>query len=127
MRQWVIGKTHYDYCHKRGMPKSFADTRHRYMNKCIKEKKLVTFEEPIVDKTGKLRVYMRMFSPVLDVAGKVTHVIGHGQEITALKKNGMIDCSVRRGHEQDSPAQQPALAGRRTTPSGRARPTRHTA
>ncbi len=62
MRQWIIGKTHHEYCHKRGLPESFADNRQKYIDLCIKGKKLVTFEEPIMDKSGQLRVYLRFAS-----------------------------------------------------------------
>ena len=86
MRQWIIGKNHHEYCEKRRLPRSFADNRQKQIDKCIAEKKLVTFEEPIMDKGGNLKVYLRMFCPVLDERGNVAHVIGHGQEITALKK-----------------------------------------
>jgi len=86
MRQWIIGKNHHEYCEKRHFPKSFADNRQKQIDKCIAEKKLVTFEEPIMDRGGHLRVYLRMFCPVLDERGNVAHVIGHGQEITSLKK-----------------------------------------
>ncbi len=87
MRQWIIGKNHHEYCEKRGLPRSFADNRQKQIDKCIAEKKLVTFEEPIIDKDGNLKVYLRMFCPVFDERGDVAHVIGHGQEITALKKS----------------------------------------
>ncbi len=86
MRQWVIGKTHHEYCRKRGFPKSFADIRQRNLDECIKKRKTVTYEEPITDKSGNLRYYLRMFSPVFDAEGLVSHVIGHGQEISELKK-----------------------------------------
>jgi len=86
MRDWIIGKNHHEYCEKRHLPKSFADNRQKQIDKCIAEKRLVTFEEPIMDKDGHLKVYLRMFCPVLDERGNVSHVIGHGQEITALKK-----------------------------------------
>jgi len=86
MRQWIIGKNHHEYCAHRNLPKSFADNRQIQIDKCIKEKRLVTFEEPIRDKAGISKVYLRMFCPVLDDTGNVTHVIGHGQEITELKR-----------------------------------------
>lgn len=86
MRQWVIGKTNHEYCSKRGLPKSFADNRQKYIDQCIREKQAISFEEPITDKSGQIRHYIRFFSPVLDDNGNVTHVIGHGQEITELKK-----------------------------------------
>ena len=85
MRTWVVGKTHHDYSRKRGLPKSFAEKRHQIILQCVEEKSMVSFEEAIVDREGQQLYYLRTFSPVLDAAGEVTHVIGYGHEITELK------------------------------------------
>ena len=86
MRAWVVGKTHHDYVGKRGLPAAFADTRQRVIRQCVEEHRTVSFEEPIVDRDGRQRYYLRTFSPVADADGEVTHVIGYGYEITELKK-----------------------------------------
>ena len=86
MRQWVIGKTHHDYVRKRGLPVAFADKRQQIIRQCVEEKCTVSFEEPIIDREGRQRYYLRTFSPVTDADGVVTHVIGYGHEITELKK-----------------------------------------
>ena len=86
MRQWVIGKTHHDYVCKRGLPVAFADKRQQIIRQCVEEKCTVSFEEPIIDREGRQRYYLRTFSPVTDADGGVTHVIGYGHEITELKK-----------------------------------------
>ncbi len=86
MRQWVIGKTHHDWCRKRNYPLSIADKRQAVIDQCVAEKRIVTLEELWHDKAGQPLYYLRMFCPVLDAEGRVTHVIGFGNDITALKK-----------------------------------------
>ncbi len=86
MRQWVIGKTHHDWCRKRNYPLSIADKRQAVIDQCVAEKRIVTLEELWHDKAGGPLYYLRMFCPVLDAEGRVTHVIGFGNDITALKK-----------------------------------------
>ena len=85
-RQWVIGKTHHDWCRKRNHPISIADKRQAVIDQCVAEKRIVTIEELWHDKAGQPLYYLRMFCPVLDAEGRVTHVIGFGNDITALKK-----------------------------------------
>ena len=86
VRQWVLGKTHHDYCRERNYPLSIADKRQAVINQCVRGKSDVSFEELWIDKSGQNRYYLRIFSPVVDAEGHVTHVIGYGHEITELKK-----------------------------------------
>ena len=87
MREWVLGKTHHDYCRKRNYPMAIADKRQGVIEDCVTGKEAITFEEVWTDKQGRgrHRHYVRTFSPVLDAAGNVTHVLAYGQEITDLK------------------------------------------
>lgn len=85
MREWVLGRTHHDYCRKRNYPMAIADRRQGVIEDCVTGKEAITFEEVWTDKQGRHRNYVRTFSPVLDVAGNVTHVLAYGQEITDLK------------------------------------------
>ena len=64
MREWVVGRTHHDYARKRNLPVSFADQRQKYIEQCVKEKKIIQFEELIADRSGNPRHYIRFFSPV---------------------------------------------------------------
>ncbi|MCH7476399.1 MAG: sigma 54-interacting transcriptional regulator, partial [Gemmatimonadetes bacterium] len=85
MREWVLGRTHHDYCRKRNYPMAIADRRQGVIEDCVTGKEAITFEEVWTDKQGRNRNYVRTFSPVLDAAGNVTHVLAYGQEITDLK------------------------------------------
>jgi len=87
VRKWVVGKTHHDYCKKRNYPIEIADRRQRIIEQVVKENRIIPFEELWIDKKGKERYYIRLFSPVTDPGNKVSHVIGYGQEITDLKKS----------------------------------------
>ncbi|MCH7777826.1 MAG: sigma 54-interacting transcriptional regulator, partial [Gemmatimonadetes bacterium] len=78
-------KTHHDYCRKRNYPMAIADKRQGVIEDCVTGKEAITFEEVWTDKQGRNRNYVRTFSPVLDAAGNVTHVLAYGQEITDLK------------------------------------------
>ena len=85
MREWLLGKTHHDYCRRRKYPMAIADRRQAIIEQCVSSKDAVTFEEVWTDKRRRRRNYVRTFSPVLDAAGAVTHVLAYGQEITDLK------------------------------------------
>ena len=86
-REWVLGKTHHDWCRKRGHPMAIADRRQQVIERCVRDKSGESFEELWIDRRdGRRRHYLRTFSPVLDSRGEVSHVIGFGQEITELKK-----------------------------------------
>ena len=97
-REWVLGKTHHDWCRKRHHPIAIADRRQRAIESCVHDKRSDSFEELWVDKTtGRRRYYVRTFSSVLDEAGNVTHVIGYGQETTELKKQ---EDALRVAHKE---------------------------
>ena len=96
-REWVLGKTHHDWCRKRGHPMAIADRRQQVIETVVDTHRTISFEELWVDKNKKRRYYVRTFSPVLDETGEVTHVLGYGQEITELKKT---EEALRVAHEE---------------------------
>ena len=85
VREWVLGRTHHDFCQKRKYPIAIADKRQSVIEQCVAEKTTVTFEEVWTDNHRRRRNYVRTFSPVLEADGSVSHVLGYGQEITDLK------------------------------------------
>ncbi len=86
VREWVLGKTHHDWCRERHHPIAIADKRQAMIEHCVREREAQTTEEVWTDKSGRSLNYVRTFSPVVDEFGQVTHVLGYGQEITELKK-----------------------------------------
>ncbi|MCH7777133.1 MAG: hypothetical protein IH878_11440, partial [Gemmatimonadetes bacterium] len=49
MREWVLGKTHHDYCRKRNYPMAIADKRQGVIEDCVTGKEAITFEEVWTD------------------------------------------------------------------------------
>ena len=86
IRQWIIGKTDYDYCEFRNKPRSIADDRRELFNAVIQTKKLRVWEEELKKSDGNVEYYLRYMYPVLDSENEVTMVIGYGVNITERKK-----------------------------------------
>ncbi len=86
VREWVLGRTHHDFCRERNYPIEIADRRQAVIEQVVREKEAVLFEELWTTKEGQQKNYARTFSPVLDDRGNVTHVLGFGKDITALKQ-----------------------------------------
>ena len=74
IREWVLGKTHHDFCRKRNYPMEIANRRQSAIDQCVREKAPVLFEEIWTTRNGERRVYARTFSPVLDDDKNVTEL-----------------------------------------------------
>lgn len=83
-RKWIIGKTPYAF-----HPKDVADIMMENIKRVIQEKKLLEFEESIVDiKTGKIRWWLTTRAPLFDDDGmQIIGVICTSVEITERKEN----------------------------------------
>ena len=85
-RRWLIGKTNEEYSAHRGIPPERMETRDQHLHKVLEEKRQVEFEETVVDKQGNELRFLRRLNPVLNHQNEVELVIGHGLEITELRK-----------------------------------------
>ncbi len=87
LRQWIVGKTNVEYCKHRNVPLERISIRDRHLQLAFEEKKLVEFEESLFNRnTGEENHFLRRLSPVLDQNGELSMIIGHGLNITELKK-----------------------------------------
>ncbi|TPE43147.1 PAS domain S-box protein [Pontibacter mangrovi] len=86
MRAWIIGKTNEDYSRLRNVPAERMENRSRSLQRVLKTKGRVEFEEQLVDRQGKVNYYLRRLNPVLDAYGEVELIIGHGLNITELRR-----------------------------------------
>ncbi len=85
IREWLIGKTDFDYCRLKGKPYSLAKNRRRRFNQVLKQKKEISFEEKMIDANGNdVWIYRTMFPIIVD--GEVEGVIGYAYIISHLKK-----------------------------------------
>lgn len=86
MRQWLIGKTDFDYCRERNVSMTIAEQRQGAINRCITERTTVEFEESFPTHHEGNRYLTRFLSPVFDHAGSVVHVAGFSIDITESRR-----------------------------------------
>ncbi len=86
LREWLVGKTDFDYCKRRGIDIAVAESRQASLRQVIKNKKRFTFEEKISKPDGTVFYFFRVISPIFDNQGEVEYLIGYGIDITERKK-----------------------------------------
>ncbi len=96
IREWIIGKTDYDYCAYRNKPVSIADERRKHFQAAFDSKIVHTWNEEVITPDGNKEYHMRMMYPVLNAQNEVTMVIGYGLNITQSKKNEMALIEANR-------------------------------
>ncbi|MFN5334075.1 MAG: ATP-binding protein [Bacteroidota bacterium] len=84
-RDFMIGRTDYDYCDLRKIDYSIADKRREQFNKVVATKNTVEWEDAYPQADGSNKYILRRFAPVLNSTGDLISIIGYGIEITELK------------------------------------------
>lgn len=88
LRNWLIGKSDFDYCRKRGINKELAKTRREHFNKAIRSKEEVEWIEKCGETKSK-KYLLRRFYPIFE-KGELDYVIGYGFEITERRKAELL-------------------------------------
>lgn len=83
LRNWVIGKTDFEFCTHRNFPITLAEKRLQHLKLGLSGIS-TEYVETMKTKNGH-RYYLRVIHPILE-SGKVKYLIGYGVEITGLKK-----------------------------------------
>ncbi|WP_164891116.1 PAS domain S-box protein [Botryobacter ruber] len=86
VRKWIIGKTNLEYSAFRNVPAERTAIREAQLNRVIREKKKIEFEEEIIRPGKETAYFIRRLNPVLDQNGEVELVIINGISVTELKK-----------------------------------------
>ncbi|MBX7203978.1 MAG: response regulator [Bacteroidia bacterium] len=86
MRKWMIGKTETEYMNFRKKTAEFVKIRDRAFHDVLTSKRVIEFEEAIVDRKGKTHHFIRRMHPILSDTQEVLYVIGYGIEITPQKE-----------------------------------------
>jgi PAS domain S-box-containing protein len=86
IRGWIIGKTHFEYCEKRGLPVELAERRSGSIRRAIETRTTSEYEETIHRPDGTPLHLLRRNRPILDEAGEVERVIGYSVDITERKR-----------------------------------------
>ncbi len=85
MREWLIGKTDFDYCQKRGLPMHVAQERASRYQEVRNNLKLTEWVERI-DRKGKELYYLRRLLPLFDSDDEIQMFIGYSLDITKSEK-----------------------------------------
>jgi PAS domain S-box-containing protein len=85
LREWMIGKTDFDYCEYRNLPKTIANERFLKLSEALKTKEIVTWDETLQKKDGSVFYIIRSILPVLSADGAVQNLVGYGIDITERK------------------------------------------
>ncbi len=85
-RGFVIGVNKDAYHEMGNWAPATESRRNEVMNECMTSKESVIFEEAFTGSDGIVRTYIRNMYPLLDENDEVEFLVGHGMDITALKK-----------------------------------------
>lgn len=86
VRNWLIGKTDFDYCKMKGRSEEVAQDRRAMFNRVIETREQVEWEEKISIDNNEYEYLLRRMKPIFDKNNKVKMVIGYGIEISDIKR-----------------------------------------
>ncbi len=86
IREFMIGKTNFDYCKLKGIPDDLAVTRQHYFDEILRSKKIVEWEDIIQNAQGERVVILRRMAPIFNSNGEIINIIVYGNDITLRKE-----------------------------------------
>lgn len=75
LRKWLIGRSDYDYCKKRGIDQKVADKRFEHYQKAFDSQKVVDWVEHFPMKVGGVKKIFRKITPIIDNEGHVEFLL----------------------------------------------------
>lgn len=87
LREWLIGKTDFDYCNYRNINNDLAIFRKEQFNIAKTKKAAHSWEDRKINNEGETEVILRVLNPFLNESNNVEMVIGYGLDITKSKSN----------------------------------------
>lgn len=85
IRSFMIGKDDFDYYDFKGVSTDLAKVRRGVFNQVIEGGVELEWEDEAKDKDGNRKVVLRKMSPVFNANNQISHVVGYGIDITAIK------------------------------------------
>ncbi len=83
LRNWMIGKTDFDYVQLRNLDTAIASQRRKMFMEALETGHVSTMEEKVVGRDGKMHVTMRGVAPIrAQDTGTILGLIGFGFDIT---------------------------------------------
>lgn len=86
LRNWIIGKTDFDYCNYRSRDTAMAEERKEIFRQIRDTGKEQVYEEEIKKEGKETDWQLRKLCPVFDDKGEIKFVLGYGMNIAARKK-----------------------------------------
>lgn len=84
-REYMIGRTDYDYCDLRKIDYSIADNRREAFNKVVATRNSVEWIDKFPQQGGSFIYILRRFAPVFNTSGDLLSIIGYGTDISELR------------------------------------------
>jgi len=83
VRNWLIGRTDFDYCEFKGTDDSMAKVRREFFEQSKRERRMVEMEEKIIDADGRTRYSLKRFKPII-VQDEIKYMMGFGMDVTPV-------------------------------------------
>jgi PAS domain S-box-containing protein len=86
IRNFMFGKTDYDYCKLKNLDTKMADGRRATFNQVIDSRSSLEWEDHYSLPNGDTQTVFRKMSPIFDENDELKYVIGYGIDISPVKK-----------------------------------------
>ena len=83
VRNWLIGRTDFDYCEFKGTDNIMAKVRKEFFEQSKRERRMVEMEEKIIDADGNARYSLKRFKPII-VQDEIKYMMGFGMDVTPV-------------------------------------------
>jgi len=110
MREWLIGKTDFDYAARRNLDPELPQQRMARQRQVLETASKVEFEETMVGRDGKTRVFVRSISPVVNARDEVVYLLGYGTDVTEERAGQAAIIEARELAEATAKAREQFLA-----------------
>ena len=85
IRDFLVGKTDFDYCELRGVDTKMAEGRRVLFNQVFSNKATTYWEDSHPQSDGSVKTVLRRFSPIFASDQKMIGVLGYGIDISQVK------------------------------------------
>lgn len=85
LRQWIIGKTDFEYFEFKGKVPEAADLRREYFRQSVETGTVVQWVDKITSASGQIKYILRNFYPYSE-NGRVKYVFGYGIDVTEMRQ-----------------------------------------
>jgi PAS domain S-box-containing protein len=85
IRDFLIGKTDFDYCALKGLDNQMAEDRTAIFNQVIEHGESIVFETEHSLQDGSIKTVQRSFSPIYRDSNNLMGVLGYAMDITPIK------------------------------------------